>query len=144
MLTEWSRETLTRELEGEARTVYLLTNSRSLPPERAEALNRAIGERLRDVAHPPPFVISRSGSTLRGHYPGEVEALARALGEPYHATLLIPFFLEGGRYTLHDVHYLQDGDALTPVGESEFAKDITFVSFDLRAWVAEKTGARVG
>ena len=99
------------------------------------------------MAHPPPFVISRSDSTLRGHYPGEVEALAQALGEPYHATLLIPFFLEGGRYTLHDVHYLQDGDTLTPVGESEFAKDTTFgfASSDLRAWVAEKTGgARAG
>ena len=145
VLTEWSRETVTRELEGEARTVYLLTNSRSLPPESAEALNRAIGERLREAVHPPPFVISRGDSTLRGHYPGEVEALARALGEPYHATLLIPFFLEGGRYTLHNVHYLQDGDALTPVGESEFAKDTTFgfVSSDLRAWVAEKTGGRV-
>ena len=97
------------------------------------------------MAHPPPFVISRSDSTLRGHYPGEVEALAQALGEPYHATLLIPFFLEGGRYTLHDVHYLQDGDTLTPVGESEFAKDTTFgfASSDLRAWVAEKTGGRV-
>ncbi len=145
VLTEWSRETLKRELGGAASVVYLLTNSRSLPPAQAEALNFEVGERLREVAEPTPIVVSRSDSTLRGHYPGEVEALAQALGEPHHATLLAPFFLEGDRYTVRDVHYVREGDTLVPVGESEFAKDATFgfASSDLKAWVAEKTAGRV-
>ena len=100
-----------------------------------------------------PLVISRGDSTLRGHYPGQVEALAHALGEAYHAILLIPAFFEGGRYTLRDVHYVEEhvGEssekdrALEPVGETEFAKDATFgfASSDLKAWVEEKTGGRV-
>lgn len=145
VLTEWSYETLKRELSGEARTIYILTNSRSLPLAEAEALNREIGERLREVAQPPPFVISRSDSTLRGHYPGELEALAAALAQHYHATLIAPFFQEGGRYTVNDVHYVQDDDALVPAGETEFARDATFgfKSSDLKEWVAEKTDNRV-
>ena len=149
VLTEWSRESLERELSGDTGTVYLLTNSRSLSLEEAEALNRDIGVRLREASGILPLVISRGDSTLRGHYPGEVAALAGALGEAYHATLLVPAFFEGGRYTLHDVHYVEEDfekdRVLEPVGKTEFAKDTTFgfASSDLKAWVEEKTNGRI-
>lgn len=141
VLTEWSPNTLKRELDSEAQTFYILTNSRSLPLSEAKAINHEIGTRLRELASPPPLVVSRSDSTLRGHYPGEPEALANALGITHQATLLIPFFQEGGRFTINDIHYVQNGDALIPVGESEFAQDATFGfrSSDLRAWVTEKS-----
>ena len=41
----------------------------------AEALNRDIGARLREVSSTLPLVLSQSDLTLRGHYPGEVEKL---------------------------------------------------------------------
>ena len=61
------------------------------------------------------------------------------------AWLLIPFFQEGGRYTIGDVHYVAEGDMLVPAGETESARDPVFgyQASDLRHWVAEKTGGRI-
>lgn len=148
VLTGWSVADLRAELERGGPVFFVLTNSRSLPLAEAQALNREIGRNLteaaqlagRDVA-----VVSRSDSTLRGHYPGEVEALAEALGQTFDATLIIPFFLEGGRYTIGNIHYVAEGDALTPAAETPFARDAVFGyrSSNLRHWVEEKTGGRV-
>jgi uncharacterized protein YgbK (DUF1537 family) len=89
-------------------------------------------------------VVSRSDSTLRGHFPGEVDALADSLGG-FDATLLIPAFIAGGRYTIDDTHYVADGDSLIPAGATDFARDATFGyrASNLREWVEEKTGGRV-
>ena len=127
---------------------FVLTNSRSLPLAEAQALNAEIGRNLTRAAQAAGrdfAVVSRSDSTLRGHYPGEVDALARGLGQRFDATLIIPFFLEGGRYTLGDIHYVAEGDALIPAAETPFARDAAFGyrSSDLRDWVEEKTGGRV-
>ncbi|MGQ9687093.1 MAG: four-carbon acid sugar kinase family protein [Thiobacillaceae bacterium] len=148
VLTEWPVQALQAELANELPAFYILTNSRALPPHEAEALNADIGRNLLQAAQRAGrsfAVISRSDSTLRGHFPGEVEALAASLGGGFHAWLLIPFFLEGGRYTIDDVHYVAEGDMLVPAGETEFARDRTFGyrSSNLRAWVEEKTQGRV-
>lgn len=148
VLTEWSPSSLQAELERGGPVFFVLTNSRSLPLAEAQALNTEIGRNLtaaarlagRDIA-----VVSRSDSTLRGHYPGEVEALAAALGQRFDATLIIPFFLEGGRYTVGNIHYVAEGDTLTPAAQTPFARDAVFGyrSSNLRHWVEEKTGGRV-
>nr|HMN31370.1 four-carbon acid sugar kinase family protein [Caldilineaceae bacterium] len=148
VLTEWSIEALSAELADPAPCVYILTNSRSLPLSAAQALNHEIGRQLslasqrtgRDFA-----VVSRSDSTLRGHYPGETDALAAALGMPVDATLIVPFFLEGGRFTIDNIHYVADGDLLNPAAETPFARDAAFGyrSSDLRQWVEEKSAGRV-
>jgi uncharacterized protein YgbK (DUF1537 family) len=148
VLTEWSVEALAAELANELPAFYILTNSRSLPPAGAEALNAEIGRNLVAAARragQPCAVISRSDSTLRGHFPGEVAALAGALQQDFAAWLLIPFFLEGGRYTVDDIHYVAEGDRLVPAGETEFARDAAFGYWasNLRRWVEEKTGGRV-
>ena len=93
-------------------------------------------------------VVSRGDSTLRGHYPAETDALARGLGWSSPAVLLAPFFLEGKRYTAHDVHYVGAADGsgkLTPAGETEFAKDRAFgyTASHLPTWVEEKTSGSV-
>jgi uncharacterized protein YgbK (DUF1537 family) len=74
-----------------------------------------------------------------------VEALAEALGQDVDAWLLIPFFQEGGRYTIGDVHYVAEGDTLVPAGETEFARDAVFGyrASNLRQWVEEKTAGRI-
>jgi uncharacterized protein YgbK (DUF1537 family) len=162
VLTAWSIGALRAELESEAPAVYLLTNSRSMPLAQAQSLNAEIGRAIQAAAEPRqregqpqhpanargarrPVVVSRSDSTLRGHYPGEVDALASALGGGFDATLLIPAFFAGGRYTIDDVHYVAEGDRLIPAGATDFARDATFGyrASNLREWVAERTGGRV-
>jgi uncharacterized protein YgbK (DUF1537 family) len=147
VLTTWSREALAAELLLPERCVYLLTNTRALSREQACRINREVGQNLaaaaRQTAH--PFrVISRSDSTLRGHFPAEVNALAEGLGISFDATLIIPAFFAGGRFTVGDVHYVADGERLIPVGETEFARDseFGFRSSNLREWVEEKTGGQ--
>ena len=148
VLTAWSVDALRAELDSEMPAVYLLTNSRSMPLARAQSLNAEIGRNIQAAARPGgrrPVVVSRSDSTLRGHFPGEVDALAAALGGGFDATLLIPAFIAGGRYTIDDVHYVADDDRLIPAGETDFARDATFGyrASNLREWVAEQTGGRV-
>jgi uncharacterized protein YgbK (DUF1537 family) len=148
VLTEWSVEALRAELTNDLPACFLLTNSRSLSLAEAQALNTTIGHNLQEAARDVSrrfVVVSRSDSTLRGHFPGEVAALAEALAQDFDAWLLIPFFQEGGRYTIDDVHYVAEGEWLVPAAETEFARDAVFgyqVS-DLRQWVAEKTAGHI-
>jgi uncharacterized protein YgbK (DUF1537 family) len=74
-----------------------------------------------------------------------VDALKDGLGVPRHPCLLIPFFLEGGRYTIDDIHYVADGDQLVPAARTPFARDAVFGyrHSNLRRWVEEKTGGRL-
>jgi uncharacterized protein YgbK (DUF1537 family) len=71
--------------------------------------------------------------------------LAEALAQDFDAWLIIPFFLEGGRYTINDVHYVAEDEWLVPAGDTEFACDAVFGyrASNLRQWVEEKTGGRV-
>ena len=148
VLTEWSVDALRTELANDLPACFLLTNSRSLPLAEAQALNATIGRHLQEAARAGSrrfVVVSRSDSTLRGHFPGEVEALAEALAQDFDAWLLIPFFQEGGRYTMDDVHYVAEGEWLVPAADTEFARDAVFgyQASDLRQWVEEKTGGRI-
>jgi uncharacterized protein YgbK (DUF1537 family) len=148
VLTEWPVEALRAALASGDPAVYLLTNTRSMPLAQAQSLNGEIGRNLQIAARLAgrrAVVVSRSDSTLRGHFPGEVDALAAALGGGFDATLLIPAFIAGGRYTIDNVHYVADGDRLIPSGETDFARDATFgyQASNLCEWVEEKTERRV-
>jgi uncharacterized protein YgbK (DUF1537 family) len=152
VLTEWAPEALATAWDEAVTVFYVLTNSRRYPVEEAAAMNRAIARDLARVAQQrgvEPIVVSRSDSTLRGHYPGEVTALRQTLeaelGIRYDGIAIVPFFLEGGRLTVNDVHWVQEGERLMPAAQTEFARDSTFgyCHSDLRAWVAEKTGGQV-
>jgi uncharacterized protein YgbK (DUF1537 family) len=145
VLTTWDVDALRAELNNDLPCFYLLTNSRSLAPEPARQLNRDIANALLQAAAGRRFtVISRSDSTLRGHFPLETDTLADLLG-PFDATILFPYFEAGGRYTIGDVHYVAEGDRLVPAAETPFARDPSFGyrSSNLRHWVEEKTGGRV-
>ncbi|CAI9303869.1 unnamed protein product [Lactuca saligna] len=48
-------------------------------------------------------VVLRGDSTLRGHFPGEPDAVVSVLGE-MDAWIICPFFLQGGHFTIEDVH----------------------------------------
>ena len=148
VLTEWSVPALVRELESADPVCYILTNSRSVSEPEAIALNREIARNLRRASEQsgrPCAVISRSDSTLRGHYPAETDALAEAAESPPEATLIIPAFMAGGRYTIRGAHYVEEGAVLVPAARTPYAKDAVFgyQQSDLRRWVEEKTGGRV-
>jgi uncharacterized protein YgbK (DUF1537 family) len=148
VLTEWSVPALVDELRRDLPTFYVLTNSRSLPEAEAIALAHQIGRNLRAASlltGRDVTVISRSDSTLRGHYPAETDALAEALQTRFDGCLIIPFFLEGGRCTIDNVHYVEQEGALIPAGETAYARDPVFGyrASDLREWVAEKSGGRI-
>ena len=60
--------------------------------------------------------------------------------------ILCPFFKEGGRFTIRNVHYVRYGSELVPAGETEFARDKTFGyhASHLAEYVEEKTGGEYG
>ena len=93
VLTEWSIPSLCAVFEASDPVVFVLTNSRSVSLQQAQVLNREIARNLlaaRRISGRNFVVVSRSDSTLRGHYPGEVDALANALGELFDGSLIIP------------------------------------------------------
>jgi len=148
VLTEWSRNAIRNEFEQKQNIFYILTNSRSLPASKANELAIEIGTNLLEASKASGrdfFVISRSDSTLRGHYPNEVEALQEVLGNKEAVKILIPAFFEGGRYTINDIHYVKEENELVPASETPFAQDkaFGFAHSDLKLYVEEKTGSVV-
>jgi uncharacterized protein YgbK (DUF1537 family) len=145
VLTVWDVETLIKEFRSTPRGsgFFILTNSRALHTPEARTLTIEICKNLQEAAKATdtPFeIVLRGDSTLRGHFPAEPEAVDKALGIA-DAWILCPFFLQGGRYTIDDIHYVAEGDLLVPAGETPFARDGTFgyKSSNLRDWVVEKS-----
>ncbi|MGY1836511.1 four-carbon acid sugar kinase family protein [Blastococcus sp. SYSU DS0510] len=133
-------------------TCFVLTNTRSLAQDDAVRLTAQVGTDVLAVmggSEAPVDLVTRSDSTLRGHVLAETEALAdayrAATGRPVDGKLLVPAFLEAGRFTAGDIHYATVGGAPVPVADTEFAADATFgyASSDLREFVAEKSDGRI-
>jgi uncharacterized protein YgbK (DUF1537 family) len=148
ILAGWSVEDIAAEFTANTPLVFVLTNSRSMPPIDAERLASEIGENICTASERTGrayTVISRSDSTLRGHFPGEVDALADATGMTGAARVIVPFFLEGGRYTVGDVHYVREDENMIPAAETPFAGDSVFGygTSHLPDWVAEKTSGKI-
>jgi uncharacterized protein YgbK (DUF1537 family) len=152
VVTEWSEEELAGALQGSHPAIFVLTNSRSLPEAQAVTLASEAGRNLARASKRVGVDVAigyRGDSTLRGHYPAESwalrDAFADEIGQPYDGEILAPFFEEGGRFTIGDTHYVQQGEELVPAGETEFARDAAFGyrSSFLPAWVQEKSQGRV-
>ena len=148
VLTHWNVEELEKELAGPFPAFYILTNSRSLTESKACDLATEIGTNLKKASQNSGIrsvVISRSDSTLRGHFPSEVAANARVLGKADLPYLVLPFFLEGGRYTINDIHYVKEGNILIPAAQTPFAQDVAFgfTQSNLKNYIEEKTGGKI-
>jgi uncharacterized protein YgbK (DUF1537 family) len=147
LLTRWDVATLKTALADAAPLFFILTNTRGMDAQRAAAVTREVCVTLKaalaDYAGPVLFV-SRSDSTLRGHYPVETDVMNDILG-PFDATLLTPAFFEGGRITRNSTHYLMVDGKPVPTHETEFARDSVFGyrTAYLPDYVVEKTGGRV-
>ncbi|MDB9528143.1 four-carbon acid sugar kinase family protein [Oscillatoria sp. CS-180] len=148
LLLKWDVETLVLGLQDNSPIVFILTNTRALSPAQAKAITTEVCHNLKTAilqAGIEEFlVVSRSDSTLRGHYPIETDAIAAELG-PFDAHFMVPAFFEGGRITRNSVHYVVQDETPIPAHETEFAKDSVFgysTSY-LPDYVAEKTGDRI-
>ncbi|MEW5814007.1 MAG: four-carbon acid sugar kinase family protein [Spirochaetota bacterium] len=147
LLTRWDVATLKRALADSAPISFVLTNTRALDAKRAAALTREVCVNLKQALagfslH--PIFVSRSDSTLRGHYPVETDVMAAELG-PFDAHFLVPAFFEGGRVTRDSIHYLRAEGREIPVHETEFGRDSVFGyrhSY-LPKYVEEKTKGRI-
>ena len=62
----------------------------------------------------------------------------------FDGEVILPFFKEGGRFTVDNIHYVQYEEYLVPAGETEFAKDRTFgyTKSHLGEYVEEKTDGK--
>ena len=130
--THWDEESIRQGFAEENKLFYILTNSRGMTASETTKVHQEIGKTIAKVAHESGksyFVMSRSDSTLRGHYPLEPALLREAMeadGFTVDGEILCPFFKEGGRFTINNIHYVKQGNELVPAAETEFAKDKTF------------------
>lgn len=147
--TDWSPESIREGFEEPGKLFFILTNSRSFTAEQTERVHREIARNVADVARElgrDYLIVSRGDSTLRGHYPLETQVLRdvfqRESSRTVDGDILCPYFKEGGRFTLDNIHYVRYGEELVPCGQTEFARDETFgyQSSSLPAYIQEKTG----
>ena len=147
--TDWSYESVRQGFLEERKMFYILTNSRGFTEEETIKAHQEIAKTVSQVARElqrPFLLVNRSDSTLRGHYPLETQVLKdqweAESGQAVDGEILCPYFKEGGRFTLGNVHYVRYGEQLVPAGETEFARDKTFgyCASDLTEYVEEKTG----
>lgn len=142
--------------------VYVLTNTRSLDPAEAAARNEEIVRNALAAAGNTAgsadekalrlSFVSRSDSTLRGHYPLEPDVIAATVaaetGEATDGVVIVPAFPDAGRVTIGGVHYMRgtgaEAGTLTPVAETEFARDASFgfANSEMAKYVEEKSQGR--
>ncbi|MBH8567192.1 four-carbon acid sugar kinase family protein [Nostoc sp. CENA67] len=148
LLMHWDVDTLRTGLRDDSPIFFVLTNTRAMTPESATAVTKEVCQNLKLALAAEGItdflIVSRSDSTLRGHYPIETDAIATELG-PFDAHFLVPAFFEGGRITRDSIHYLIIDGTPTPVHETEFAKDSVFSYHHsyLPKYVEEKTQGQI-
>lgn len=152
LLTQFSPELVEAALCDEVPFFYMLANSRAMTEPEARAIVRRATELVLEANKKFGYnllFISRSDSTLRGHFPAESDTISEVLAEQglqcVVPTLFVPAFFEAGRMTIDGVHYMAAGEELIPVAETEFARDNVFAysHSDLTLYIVEKGKGRI-
>ncbi|UYO35585.1 hydroxyacid dehydrogenase [Bacillus zhangzhouensis] len=148
VFTDWSEESIEAGFLEDSRMFFILTNSRSMTEKETADAHKTIAATIVKVAERLDqdfIIVSRGDSTLRGHFPLETEVLKTTIEQQssrqFDGEILLPFFQEGGRFTIDNIHYVQEGHELIPAGDTEFAQDRTFgfQSSHLGEWIEEKS-----
>lgn len=146
--TNWDKEAIRSGFDDDNSMFFILTNSRGFTKEETIKVHQGIGNSLVEVSKETGkdyVIISRSDSTMRGHYPTETETLKKTIEKKakkhFDGEIIFPFFKEGGRYTIDNIHYVKEDNLLVPAAQTEFAKDKSFGywSSHIGEYVAEKT-----
>lgn len=147
LLTSWSEATIHREFTNKTPIFFILTNSRSLSEQESTEIFEEVSENILRAAQKTGrkfTIISRSDSTLRGHF-SELEAIKKPHEHHNGITVFAPVMFEGGRVTVNDTHYICENDELIPVTDTPFSKDHTFAytHANLTHYINEKTKGKV-
>lgn len=146
IVTKPDFEAMRRAFADPAGFFFILTNSRALPTAEVTAIYTEFIELVHAVNGEYRYrliFISRSDSTLRSHFPLEINLLKGT--EKYDAVFLVPAFFEGGRITKNDTHYVKTESGFVPAAETEYARDRLFgySSSFLPDYIEEKTEGAV-
>ncbi|KAE8138846.1 NADP-dependent oxidoreductase domain-containing protein [Aspergillus pseudotamarii] len=148
VLTVWDDATLVEEFHTCDRGFFILSNSRALPTAEARRLISEICTAVKKAAVQAQKtfeIVLRGDSTLRGHFPDEPQVAEEVIGQ-VDGWILAPFFRQGGRFTIDNVHYVADAEGnLVPAAQPIFAKDATFgyTSSNLIDYVVEKSNGSI-
>jgi uncharacterized protein YgbK (DUF1537 family) len=146
--TDWSLESIDKGFQEDNAMFFILTNSRGFTAAETTKAHQEIAANIVEAAkrnNREFTIISRGDSTLRGHYPLETQVLKETVETSsetrFDGEVILPFFKEGGRFTIDNIHYVQYDEYLVPAGETEFAKDRTFgyTKSHLGEWAEEKS-----
>ena len=143
IITNWEIDLLEKTIASE-KFFFILTNSRAYPSAEAARINKDIVERLNSIVGSNRMrIISRSDSTLRGHFLEETTSILATAG-PYDGLILVPYFREGNRFTRNDTHYVVENSHWIEAHKTEFASDAVFGYENswLPAWIEEKSKGR--
>jgi Sugar-binding N-terminal domain len=95
VLLDYSVDSIKEQLKLDDKLFYILTNTRSLTEKDAIAVTKQViqnieaAKKIIGYRHQIQY-ISRGDSTLRGHHPGEVQAIAEALNTTFDTTIVMP------------------------------------------------------
>ena len=96
--TDWSLESIRAGFAEDNKVFYILTNSRGMTEPETTRAHREIAARTAAVSAEtgiPYIYMSRSDSTLRGHYPLETQLLREGIettGGHVDGEIMCPFF----------------------------------------------------
>lgn len=149
VVTRWEPEDLRWLLTRERTMGFVLTNSRAMTAERAGTATSDIVRRCVELGAELDVdvsFVSRSDSTLRGHFCVEVGSICtelREAGRPADVVLLVPAFFEAGRITRDNLHYVRSEGIDVPVADTAYAQDpaFGFAESNLIDWVRARLGA---
>ena len=82
--TDWSKESIRQGFQDEKSMFFILTNSRGFTGEETRRMHAEIARNITEVSKETGkdfLIISRSDSTLRGHYPIETLVLKEHIEE---------------------------------------------------------------
>jgi uncharacterized protein YgbK (DUF1537 family) len=150
VITSWTEENLVWAFSQPSQAFFVLTNSRAMNPQRAAAVLAEVIESVESAARALNVdysLVMRTDSTLRGHFELETSLLldsAKNLKLPYDLVIFVPAYLEAGRITSGDIHFVRTDEGYIPVAETDYAKDpaFGFESSNLKRYVEEQTKNR--
>ncbi len=142
---DWSVNALQKAFRTGGPVFFICTNSRGMNPADMRKVTLEVGRNINEAArleNVNVLLTSRSDSTLRGHFPGEVQALLGGTGLTPDGLIFAPALFEAGRYTIDDTQYAEIESDLLPVHLTEFSRDPSFPyrNSNLKMWMEEKTG----
>ena len=151
VITSVEDKDLTWAFEQPSKSFFILTNSRAMNSVKAQAVLTAVVTSVERVAKSLNVEYSfmmRADSTLRGHFELESSLLlnqASKAGHPYDLVIFVPAYLDAGRITVDDVHWVKTDSNYIPVGKTDYAKDpaFSFENSSLPSYIEERTRGNI-